>query len=71
MDSSAATLVWEKRRTCAALLVPSPVFGDGLVFSTSGFEKPTIRAIRPDGIGDVTQSHIAWEQTAHVPAMSS
>lgn len=52
-------------------LVPSPVFGAGLVFSTSGFEKPTIRAIRPDGAGDVTQTHIAWQQTAHVPAMSS
>jgi len=52
-------------------LVPSPVVGDGLVFSPSGFEKPTIRAIRLGGVGDVTKTHIAWEQTAHVPMLSS
>ena len=45
-------------------VVPSAVVGDGLVFVTSGFEKPTIRAVRPGG-------EIVWEQTRNVPKMTS
>lgn len=52
-------------------VVPSIVSGDGLIFATSGFEKPTIRAIRLGGIGDVTKTHIAWEQTRGVPMVPS
>jgi len=52
-------------------VVPSIVLGDGLIYTASGFEKPTIRAIRPGGKGDVTATHIAWEQTRGVPSLSS
>jgi outer membrane protein assembly factor BamB len=51
--------------------VPSIVYGNGLVYTCSGYEAPTIRAIRPDGHGDVTATHIAWESTKNVPMMSS
>jgi outer membrane protein assembly factor BamB len=34
-------------------VTPSPVIGEGLIFTSSGFEDPTIRAIRPGGVGDV------------------
>jgi outer membrane protein assembly factor BamB len=52
-------------------VTPSPVVGEGLIFTSSGFEKPTIRAIRPGGQGDVTDTHIVWEQTRGVPALPS
>lgn len=52
-------------------VTPSMVIGDGLIFTASGFEEPTIRAIRPGGSGDVTRSHIAWEQKKGVPTLSS
>ncbi len=52
-------------------VTPSPVTGDGLIFTSSGFEEPTIRAIRLGGSGDVTDSHIAWEQKRGVPALPS
>ena len=52
-------------------VTPSLVFGDGLIFTASGFEEPTIRAIRPGGSGDVTKTHIAWEQKKGVPTLSS
>jgi len=52
-------------------VTPSPVFGDGLIYTSSGFEAPTLRAIRPGGRGDVTKSHIAWEQKNGVAALSS
>ena len=52
-------------------VVPSIVIGDGLIFSASGYEKPTIRAVRTGGSGDVTKTHIAWEQTKGVPSLAS
>jgi outer membrane protein assembly factor BamB len=52
-------------------VTPSPVVADGLLFTSSGFEAPTIRAIRLGGKGDVTETHIAWEQKKGVPALAS
>ena len=40
--------------------VPRPVFGQGLVFIATGFQQPALIAVRPDGTGDVTRSHVAW-----------
>jgi outer membrane protein assembly factor BamB len=45
-------------------VVPSIVTGDGLIFTSSGFEKSTIRAFKPDG-------SIAWEQVKGVPHIPS
>jgi len=42
-----------------------------LIFTSSGFEDPTIRAIRPGGEGDITDTHIAWEQKKGVPVLAS
>ncbi|MEX0818319.1 MAG: PQQ-binding-like beta-propeller repeat protein, partial [Pirellulaceae bacterium] len=52
-------------------VTPSPVVGEGLIFTSSGFEEPTIRAIRPGGEGDITKTHIAWEQKKGVPVLAS
>jgi outer membrane protein assembly factor BamB len=40
--------------------VPRPVFGHGMVFICTGFHQPTLMAVRVDGRGDVTKSHLAW-----------
>ncbi len=50
--------------------VPSAVIGDGLVYSSTSNRAP-IRAVRPDGQGDCTATHIAWEQSGYTPMMSS
>ncbi|MCP5112939.1 MAG: PQQ-binding-like beta-propeller repeat protein, partial [bacterium] len=52
-------------------VVPAIVVGDELVYAASGFEASTIRAVRPGGKGDVTKTHIVWEQTRAVPHMPS
>lgn len=44
---------------------PSPTFADGLVFVANEF--PGMAAIRPDGSGDVTDSHVLWEADAGSP----
>lgn len=52
-------------------VTPSPAFGDGLIFTSSGFEKTTLRTVRTGGRGDVTQTHIAWEQKKGAPTQPS
>ena len=52
-------------------VTPTPALGDGIIYTSSGFEEPTIRAIRVNGSGDVTSTHIVWEQKKGVPAMPS
>jgi outer membrane protein assembly factor BamB len=69
-DLATGELVWTIHSQGEGV-TPSIVIGDGLAYSCSGFEKPTIRAVRYDGRGDVTASHIQWEQTKGVPALSS
>jgi len=52
-------------------VVPRPVFGNGLVFVSSGFDHPSMLAIRPDGTGDVTASHVAWKSSRGAPKTPS
>ena len=40
--------------------VPRPVFGLGLVFIGTGFQEPSMLAVRPTGTGDVTKTHVAY-----------
>lgn len=51
--------------------VPRPVYGAGLVFITTGFQQPSLLAVRPDGKGDVTRSHVAWAFSRGVPLTPS
>jgi outer membrane protein assembly factor BamB len=51
--------------------VPRPVYRDGLVYICTGFWKPQLWAIRVDGAGDVTESHVAWKYEKQVPEISS
>jgi outer membrane protein assembly factor BamB len=51
--------------------VPRPVFGAGLVFICSGFFEPAVLAVRPDGTGDVTKTHIAWTLKRGAPLTPS
>jgi len=52
-------------------VVPRPVYGNGMVYLTTGFYGPLLLAIRPDGGGDVTATHIAWQVSRGVPLISS
>jgi outer membrane protein assembly factor BamB len=47
--------------------VPRPVYGHGLVFIATGFQIPSLLAVRVDGRGDVTRTHIAWKLQRGVP----
>jgi outer membrane protein assembly factor BamB len=51
--------------------VPRPVHGQGLVFLVTDHDHPELWAVRPDGTGDVTDSHVAWKETRGIPSRSS
>lgn len=51
--------------------VPRPVYGHGLVFLATGFHKPEVIAVKPDGKGDVTASHIVWRLDRGAPLTPS
>lgn len=40
--------------------VPRPVYSNGLVYLCSGFMQPILLAVKVDGRGDVTKSHVVW-----------
>ncbi|MHC4266825.1 MAG: outer membrane protein assembly factor BamB family protein, partial [Planctomycetota bacterium] len=42
-----------------------------MVFINTGFESPQLWAVRGDGRGDVTDSHIAWKSEKKVPTIPS
>ena len=41
--------------------VSHPLYGQGLLFLNTGFDRPEIWAVRPDGHGDITPSHVVWK----------
>jgi len=47
------------------------VFGEGLVFVSTGHSPTELLAIRPGGSGNVTDTHIAWKTTRGAPRMPS
>lgn len=51
--------------------VPRPVFGYGLVFIATGFQEPSLLAVRADGSGDVTKTHLAWSLDRSAPLTPS
>jgi outer membrane protein assembly factor BamB len=51
--------------------VPRPVFGHGLVYIATGFQQPSLLAVRADGAGDVTKTHIAWTLKRGAPLTPS
>lgn len=52
---------------------PRPVYGHGMVFYSTGVINghPQLWAVRTDGLGDVTDTHVAWKLTTQLGFMPS
>jgi len=48
-----------------------PVFADGVVYFATGHGKGEVLAVRTDGQGDVTETHVLWRVARSVPRMVS
>lgn len=60
--------IWTVRYPGGYSVVPRPVYGKGLLFVCTGYDSPTLLAIRPAGAaGDATESHVAWQLKKSVP----
>ncbi len=49
----------------------APVYGNGVAYMISGFGQTEMMAIRVDGSGDVTDSHVLWTTPRNVPRTPS
>ena len=49
----------------------SSLFGLGMLFINIGSEHPELWAVRPDGQGDVTDSHVVWTLNKNAPMCPS
>jgi outer membrane protein assembly factor BamB len=54
-------------------VAPRPLYdpGLGLAFLVTGLTKTELLAVRPDGVGDVTDTHVAWRLKTHIGKYSS
>jgi outer membrane protein assembly factor BamB len=51
--------------------VSQPVYAGGMVYLSTGFGKADLWAIRCDGVGDVTKTHVAWQYKRGTPCRST
>jgi outer membrane protein assembly factor BamB len=58
-EAASGKEVWRVRYDGYSV-IPRPVFGHGLLFLSSGYDSPTVLAIRPEGAGDLTETNVAW-----------
>jgi len=70
-DPASGKEFWRAKHSGNWSLASRPVFGHGMAFFSTGCVKPVICAVRVDGEGDVTATHIAWKCPHQAPVMSS
>jgi outer membrane protein assembly factor BamB len=66
-DAADGAELWRAKYEGGYSVIPRPVFGHGMIFISSGYNTPNVLAIKTDGSGDVTASHIAWTLTKGAP----
>jgi outer membrane protein assembly factor BamB len=52
-------------------VAPRPLFDHGLVFFVTGLMKTELWAVRPDGQGDVSDTHVVWKLKTHIGKYAS
>ena len=70
LDPKTGREIWRVRYEGYSV-VPRPVYGKGMVYLSTGYDSPQLYAIRIDGKGDVTNTHVAWTAKDGVPRNAS
>ncbi len=63
--------IWRVKHGKGFSVVPCPVYGDEVVYFSTGFTKPALFAVRVDGDGDVSDTHVNWVAKQGIPAKPS
>jgi outer membrane protein assembly factor BamB len=66
LNPTDGSILWQVRYDGYSV-IPRPVYGNGLVYICTGYNTPSLLAIRPTGEGDVTDSHVAWTAKKGIP----
>jgi outer membrane protein assembly factor BamB len=72
LDPATGREIWRVTYGNGYSVIPKPVYGHGLLFIATGYNTPTVMAIRPEGMGDVTDTHVAWtvkKAAPHTPSL--
>jgi outer membrane protein assembly factor BamB len=67
-DPATGTELW-RAQVLYGEITPSPIYANGLVLTAMEGEK--LSAIRPDGVGDVTKTHVVWTADEGLPDIPS
>ena len=67
LDPATGRVLWSVRYPNGYSVVPRPVYGHGMVYFSSGFDRPVLLAVKVDGKGDVTDTHVAWRLEKGAP----
>ena len=70
-DPASGKALWEVSYGDGFSNVPAPVYGHGMVYIATGFQVPSLIAVRADGTGDVTATHTAWTLRRGAPLTPS
>ncbi len=63
--------IWRFRYGQGYSVVPRPLYHDGKIYVCSGFGRAVLFAVRADGRGDVTDTHLVWKNDKAIPKESS
>ena len=70
-DPASGKEIWRVSYSDGFSNVPRPVYAHGLVYIATGFQQPSMLAVRSDGMGDVTKTHVAWKASRGAPLTPS
>ena len=70
-DAATGREVWRVSHDNGFSNVPRPVYDGQRLYLCSGYIRPRLFAVRTDGQGDVTKTHVAWQVAQQVPTMPS
>lgn len=70
LDPKSGETIWDVRYDGYSV-VPKPLLHRGRVYLSTGFDRASMLAIRPDGRGIVTDTHVQWKLDRNVPKTPS
>ena len=70
-DSETGDEFWRVYHGKGFSVVPRPVAENGVVYFSTGYGKPELWAVKIDGAGDVSDTHVVWTAKKGIPAKPS
>jgi outer membrane protein assembly factor BamB len=67
LSPSDGRVLWHAKFDQGYSVVPRPLYAHGNIYLSTGYDRPAALAIRADGSGDVTSTHILWKADKRIP----